>query len=48
MNPIEVAKIITEIVNMCDDRKDKIMCKYCAQHRLCEHLDKELDKATKE
>ena len=48
MSPFEVMKLTVEIVNMCDDRKDKIMCQYCSQHRLCEYLDKELDKTTKE
>lgn len=48
MNPFEVAKITKEIVNMCDDRETKIMCKFCPHHRLCDYLDKELDKATKE
>ena len=46
MNPIEVAKLTVEIVNMCDDRKDKIMCLYCPHQRLCAYLDKELDKTT--
>ena len=30
MSPFEVMKLTVEIVNMCDDRKDKIMCQYCS------------------
>ena len=48
MNVFEVMKITTEIVKMCDNRKDKIMCQYCAHQKLCEYLDKELDKTIKE
>ena len=44
MNVFEVMRLTTEIVNMCDNRKDKIMCQYCAHQKLCEYLDKELDK----
>ena len=46
MNIFEVMKLTTEIVNKCDNRKDKIMCQYCAHQKLCEYLDKELDKTT--
>ena len=46
MNVFEVMRLTTEIVNMCDNRKDKIMCQYCAHQKLCAYLDKELDKTT--
>ena len=46
MNVFEVMKSTTEIVNKCDNRKDKIMCQYCAHQKLCAYLDKELDKTT--
>ena len=48
MNVFEVMKSTTEIVNMCDNRKDKIMCQYCTHQKFCEYLDKELDKTIKE
>ena len=34
MNVFEVMKLTIEIVNMCDNRKDKIMCQYCASKTL--------------